>query len=401
MTADVSPVRTPYPLYGEEFMRDPYAVYERMRAECGPLAPIEVAPGVTGWLVLDYRAALDLLHDTRSWTKDSRVWQETVPEDHPVLGMLRWRPNLLFSDGETHARYRKVITDSVARIEPHRLRAMTQEIADLLIDTFIDEGRVELVGQYCRPIPLYVINRLFGLEDDRAPNLIQALAGLMEGTGPEATAQFERYMGELLMAKMAQRGDDITSWYLDHPHELTPEEVLHHLVLTVGAGQEPTTNLISNALSRLLADDSYRASWTDGIHTPREAVEQVLRFETPIANYAFHFPLRDINFHGVDLPAHTLVMVSMAAAGADPKGPGAAETRGGSRAHLSWSAGPHACPAQQPATLISTTAIEHLVSRLPDLRAEVPRSQLEWRPGAFHRSLVALPARFTPPGGLT
>ncbi|MDB1086506.1 cytochrome P450 [Streptomyces sp. ACA25] len=400
MTAEVSPVRTPYPLYDEEFVRDPYAVYERMRAECGAIAPIELAPGISGWLVLDYRAALDLLHDTRSWTKDSRVWMETVPPDHPVLGMLGWRPNLLFNDGETHARYRQVVTDSLARIEPHRLRTMTQELADLLIDSFIEEGRVDLVSQYCRPIPLYVMNRLFGLADDRAPHLVEALAGLMEGTGPEATALFERYMGELLMLKTAQRGDDITSWFLDHPHQLTPEESLHQLVLTVGAGQEPTTNLVSNALSRLLADDSYRASWTDGIHTPREAVEQVLRHETPVANYGVHYPRRDLHFHGVDLPAHALVMVSFAAAGADPKGPGAAP-RGGTRAHLSWSAGPHACPAQQPATLIATTAIEHLVSRLPDLRADLPRSRLEWRPAAFHRSLVALPARFTPSGGLT
>jgi cytochrome P450 len=70
--------------------------------------------------------------------------------------------------------------------------------------------------------------------------------------------------------------------------------------------------------------------------------------------------------------------------------------RSGSSAHLAWSAGPHRCPAKQPALLIAMTAIEQLTSQLCDAELAVPVSGLKWRPGPFHRALVRLPVRFTP-----
>jgi hypothetical protein len=42
------------------------------------------------------------------------------------------------------------------------------------------------------------------------------------------------------------------------------------------------------------------------------------------------------------------------------------------------------------------TAIERLTSHLCDLELTVPREELPWRPGPFHRALARLPVRFTP-----
>lgn len=46
--------------------------------------------------------------------------------------------------------------------------------------------------------------------------------------------------------------------------------------------------------------------------------------------------------------------------------------------------------------MIATTAIERLLNALPDLTLAVPREELQWRPGPFHRALVTLPATFSP-----
>lgn len=48
------------------------------------------------------------------------------------------------------------------------------------------------------------------------------------------------------------------------------------------------------------------------------------------------------------------------------------------------------------ALLIATTAIERLTAWLSDIELAVDASELQWRNGAFHRALAALPARFTP-----
>jgi cytochrome P450 len=93
--------------------------------------------------------------------------------------------------------------------------------------------------------------------------------------------------------------------------------------------------------------------------------------------------------------AGELMLVSFAAANT---GPALAASRqaGSNRAHLAWSAGPHACPSKEPARLITVSAIENLLNQVPDVELAVPEDSLTWRPGPFNRALATLPARFTP-----
>ncbi|WP_407913884.1 cytochrome P450, partial [Kitasatospora sp. NE20-6] len=336
-------------LYGPQFAADPGAVYEQLRAY-GPVVPVELAPGEAAMLVIGYWAARDLLQNTAgAWSKDSSIWASLRP-DSPLLGMLGPRPNPLFADGERHAHYRRVVTDCLARIRPHELRAMVHGYASGLIGEFAQTGWADLVGQYARRLPLLVFNRLFGMPDASASVLVRALAGMMEADGEQAiaaAATFEAYLGQLLAAKQRRRGDDLTSWILDHPAGLTAEEVLHHIILLVGAGNEPTTNLISNAISRMLSDDRYYSTLAGGALTTRHAIEDVLRNEPPMANYGAHYLRSDAVFHGVPIPAHIPVLVSYAAANTDPAGLDRDPLVNGG-APLAGSAGAPACPAQRP-----------------------------------------------------
>jgi cytochrome P450 len=390
-------------LYGEEFAADPYAVYERLR-KYGAVAPVEIAPGVGAMLVIDYRAALDLLHDSVTWSKDPTNWQDTVPQDNAVLPMLRARQAPMFTDGETHARYRSVISDSFARLEPHIMRQMVREVADSLIANFALNGEADLIGQFARLLPLLYFNRAFGLPDDRSELLVKGIVGMMDSNTPEEAAAgdaaFTRYITELVELKQRERGEDLTSWVLDHPAELTPEERVEQVLVMLGASYEPLSNLIGNALSRMLVDDRYYGSLSGGALTARDALHDVLRNEPPMANYSAHFPRHDVYFHGVWLRANQLVLVSYAAAstqsGRFAPGESPAASASGGGAHLAWAAGPHACPVQQPALLIATTAIERLTAWLSDIELTVPYDQLQWRHGPFRRGLVSLPTRFTP-----
>ncbi|WP_329120732.1 cytochrome P450 [Streptomyces sp. NBC_01465] len=393
------------PLYGEEFAADPGSVYARLRA-FGPVAPVEISPGVSAYLVTDRQAALELLNDTETWAKDPRIWESGLPPESPVKPMLGWRPNALFNDGQAHRRYRSVITDSFARIEPHRLRQQVADIADGLIREFGATGEADLVGQYARPLPLVLFNAIFGMPEEDGPRLVSALGGMFDSK-PEnaikANEDFGQYMAELIGLKMEKRGDDLTSWFMDHPAGLAPEELAAEVVLTMAAGQEPTTNLISNSLSRMLSNPDYYSTLSNGALTAHDAINDVLRNEPPMANYSAHFPRNNVHFHGTWIAANQLVLVSYHAANTAPDvlpggdgGSGDSGSRSDGGAHLAWSAGPHACPVKQPALLIAITAIERLTSHLGDLELAVPREQLQWRPGPFHRALAHLPARFTP-----
>ncbi|MFE9017818.1 cytochrome P450 [Streptomyces sp. NPDC007808] len=398
----------PVRLWEDGFALDPYPYYEALRAQ-GPVGWGELAPGVPAYVVTCRRAALDLLHDTDTFSHDPRPWESTVADDSPVLGMMRWRPNTLFADGAAHARYRTSLIDTFDRIEPHDLRARVHRAVRVLVGRFGPEGRADLVGEFTRPLMALVFNDLFGLPDSHGDRLHVALGKMMEGgaEAAEGEAEFGGYVLELIAAKTERRGEDLPSRLLDHPAGLTAEEVTWQVFLTLGAGYEPTANLVSNALSRILGNPRYYSTLTSGARPVTDAVTEVLHHETPLANYGIHYARRPVSFHGAWIRAAVPVVVSYGAlalqddpqgsrgpAVAEPQAPGRRHPRDAS--HLSWSAGPHACPVRQHTLLIATEAIERLTQWLPDLEPVLPRERLTWRPGPFHRSLTSLPVRFSP-----
>ncbi|MEV6590774.1 cytochrome P450 [Streptomyces acidicola] len=390
---------TAVPLHGPEHAADPQRSYELLRLQ-GPVGLAEIAPGVVVHLVTDYRAALDLLQDTDTWTKDTRRWLPQVPENSPIRPLVEWRPSLFFADGEEHAYLRKVITDSFGLLDPYDVRVLTFRHADRLLQDFAAAGTVDLVSQYAQQLPLMVFNALFGMGDEYGPQLVRALSAMMD-TDPEKKAEgaqsFGAYLQTLYQTKATQRGHDLTSWFIDHPNGLSQEEAINQILITLGAGNEPTANLIANTCVRMLSDDRYYGTLTTGSLPIQHAIDDALWNDSPLANYSFHFPKEDITFHGTRIPAGSPVMVSYAAANTCPHAGAPSDGyRSGTKAHLAFAAGPHTCPARDLALLIATAAIERLASYLPDIELAVSPDQLTYRDGAIHRTLTSLPARFTP-----
>lgn len=387
----------PVRLWEDGFARDPYPYYDALRAQ-GPVGWAELAPGVPAYVVTDRRAALDLLHDTETFSHDPRPWESTVADDSPILGMMRWRPNTLFADGAAHVRYRTSLIDTFDRIEPHDLRARVHRAVRVLVGRMGAKGEADLVGEFARPLMALVFNSLFGLPDSQSDRLDGALGKMMEGgaEAAEGEAEFGGYVLELIAAKAERRGDDLPSWLLDHPAGLTPEEVTWQVFLTLGAGHEPTANLVSNALSRILGNPLYYSTLTSGARPVMDAVVEVLHHETPLANYGIHYARRPVSFHGAWVRAAVPVVVSYGALARFAEREITSGRHPQDASHLSWSAGPHACPVRQHTLLIATEAIERLTQWLPDLEPVLARERLTWRPGPFHRSLTSLPVRFSP-----
>jgi cytochrome P450 len=382
------------PMYGPEFAADPASTYQALR-EYGPVAPVELAPGVPASLVVGYNAALDVLRNPSTFPRDPRPWQAKMPPDCPVLPMMAYRPNALFTDGPVHARLRATVTESLARVDLVDLRAQVERTAELLIARFAGDGEADLLRQYATRLLLMLFNYLYGCPPELGDRMQAGMDGIFDLVDPEkANAELTRCMMELVALKRRQPGADVPSWMMEHPVRLTDEEVVHQLIPMMGAGTELGANLIANGVKLLLSDDRFAGDLAGGSLPVEDAIDEVLWTDPPMANYSVTYPVTDIDFAGVRLPAAEPVVISFAAANNDPVL--ASQQRAGNRAHLAWSAGDHACPAQQHARLIASVAIEKILDALPDLRLAVPVDSLVWRPGPFHRALTALPVRFTP-----
>ncbi|MGW9024094.1 cytochrome P450 [Streptomyces sp. NPDC055722] len=386
-------------MYTPEFAADPHGAYDKMRAN-GPAAPVELVPGVDATLVVDYQTARSVLQNTTDFSKDPRRWKALneglIALDNPALPMMAYRPNTMFTDGAVHLRLRKAVTDSLDQLNISRIRRDAEPIAAFLIDQFSERGRADLLNDYAKLLPLLLFNRLFGCPAGIGDRLTSSMSAMFDGRDAlKANEELTACLMELIALKRREPGDDVTSWLIQHPAGLTDEELKDQLVMLMGAGVEPERNLIGNALLLLLS----RGSSSRGAGMlPEEALDHVLWNNSPIANYATHYPVRDVNLGGVHVEANTPVVISFGGANNDPA-LGAARQSLSKGAHLAWGAGPHACPAKSPATVIALTAIEAVLNALPDLALDVPVEELQWRPGPFHRALATLPVRFTPTPG--
>ena len=383
------------PMYDGSFAADPQKVYDYLRAH-GPAGPVELAPGVDATLVVGHETALRVLQNPALFARDGRRWTALndgrVPLDSPVLPMMAYRPNCLFTDGAQHLRLRKAVTESLDRLNVTRIRRDVEPIAAYLIDQFSERGRADLINDYAKLLPLLMINKLFGCPAAIGDRVTSAMADMFDGKDAlRASDELTACFMELVSLKRREPGDDITSWLVQHPAGLSDEELKDQLVMLVGAGVEPERNLIANSLLLLLD--------REGDNGPsmqiEDALDHVLLNNPPIANYATHFPVQDVDLGGVVVQANSPLVISFAGANSDPAltSSGQAHSRG---AHLAWGAGPHACPAKSPAQVIAVTAIELILNALPDLVLSVPAEKLEWRPGPFHRALATLPVQFSP-----
>ncbi|RSM93722.1 cytochrome [Streptomyces sp. WAC 01325] len=388
-----------YPLYGEAFAANPGAVYRRLRGE-GPAASVELAPGIQAALVTSYTTALRVMRDPSVFAKDPRRWRDLIegriPQDSPVLPLMAYRPTCMFSDGDEHRRLRAAVDDSLSRIDPAWLRRLIENTADALIDRFSRHGSADLLAEYASPLVFRVISGMFGCPPPLAARLLEALTEIFNVTdrAEQANIDAAACFGELIALKRDRQGHDLTSFLIEHPTQLSDHELVHQIAILYGAGTEPGSNLIANSLRLLLVDDRFSGDLSGGTLQIGDALDEVLWKDPPMANFSVHYPVHDVLLDGVWLRAGDPVVISLAASNTDPALP--TEGRAGNRAHLSWGAGLHSCPAQHEARLIAETAIERLLDRLPDIRLAVPAEELTWRPGPFHRSLQALPVVFPP-----
>ncbi|MEU2161496.1 cytochrome P450 [Streptomyces sp. NPDC019208] len=391
-------------LYGPHLDGDAMpALYEELRRNHGPVAPVTVAPGIEAWLVLGHRELLRLTRDEQDFSHDPRRWsplrEGRVPPDSPILPFVGWRPALLFADGQQHRRMRAAVSHALAGINGHELRRGVRSAAEELIASFAERREADLVPDYALQLPTQVITGLLGLDERTGGRLVHAITGLVAATADpgRASRRINAILFALIEEKRSRPGDDITSALLHHPARLTDEEVLHNLVVMFVAGHRTTVNWIATTLRVLLCDPAFHSSLAGGHLSVDDALDLVLWRFPPTQNFPARYATRDLSFGGQSIRAGDMLILGLAAANADPAvlPPGGPVT--GNRSHLAFGAGPHTCPAQDPARLITRTAVDTVRHRLPDLELAVDESELAWVSSPWSKGLAALPVRFTDP----
>ncbi|MET9498363.1 cytochrome P450 [Streptomyces sp. NPDC006552] len=390
-------------LYGPEADADLAAVYEKLRAEHGPVAPVLIHDDVRMWAVLGHSENLHMIRSTSQFNRDARNWTAlkngTVKPTHPLAPVFSWQPICSMTEGAEQLRLRGAVTHALEIIDHRSLRRAINKACQEIINRFCERGSCDVVSEFAEHLPMMVMLDIFGASEAYSERFVQAARDMIKGT-ETAIASNEYIMGILMELTARRRGgpdDDFISRLIAAPAGLTDDEVGQHLRLVLIAAYEATANLIANVLRTVLTDPRFRAQLNGGQMTVPEAVEQSLWDEPPFSAMVAYFAKVDTELGGQHIRAGDGLIFGIAPGNVDPAvRPDPTEHMQGNRSHLAFGGGPHECPGQDIGRAIADIGVDAFLMRLPDAELSIDEGELRWRSTILSRHLVALPVSFTP-----
>lgn len=389
----------------------------RLMRESGPVVRVVLPGGLHAWALTRHALVSDLVRrddvskDWRHWTA---VRTGALTDDNPIVGMIKVT-NMVTADGDEHRRLRRPVTRAFTGRRVESLAPRVEEAAASLVDALPARadgaGVVDLRAHLAVPLPLQVICELLGVPEDQRPRLRHLVDSIFRTDTPPDTvaavqADIPVFLAELLERRAREPGDDLTSALLADRDggagTLSDEELSGTLWVLLAAGHETTIGLITNAVRALLTHPDQLAAVlaedARGGDGWGRVVEEVLRWDPPIGNFMARYPLRDVEFAGVTIPAGDAIMAPYTAVARDPRqhGPDADRfdtTRDQQTRHLAFGDGPHVCVGAHLARLETGLALRSLFRRHPDLELAVAADDLPPVPSLFTNSAAALPVR--------
>ncbi len=361
----------------------------------------------TVWLVTRYDDVAQVLRDERFAKDRSRVLSRAQLAKEPWMPAM-FKPlarNMLDVDPPDHTRLRALVQQAFSPRVVEQMRPRIESLVGELIDGFARRQRIDLIRDYALPIPTTIIAEMLGVNAQdrhkfhRWSSTILVAAASRWGTFraiPNAWF-FMRYLRKLVHARQSDPQSDLVTALVeahDAGDRLSESELLSMIFLLIVAGHETTVNLIGNGMLALLEHPDQLAKLRDDPSLVKPAIEELLRFTSPVETATERYAREDVTLSGVTIPKGGLVLAAIASANRDERcfeNPDALDITREPNKHLAFGLGIHFCVGASLARLEGQIAIRALLSRAGDLQLVVPPDALRWRSGLVLRGLKALP----------
>lgn len=384
--------------------------YAELAAQ-GPVVRVVLPTGMAAWVVTGYAAVRQALNDPRlhkAPTPLARLVAQVRPQHLPFL-----TSHLLTTDGPDHARRRRLVTAAFTRRAVEGLEPRIRELAVSLLDELGAEGPdavVDLHAGYAYPLPMAVICDLMGIPPEyreRFHDLTEAaFTRGMFSPLEELAVTFDDYLDlirTVIEVKRAEPDDALISALVaarDGGDRLSEQELTSMVIMLVVAGHETTANLLANGTAALFAFPDQKARLVADPALIPSAVEELLRFASPVQSTFPVVAAEDVELAGVTIPVGEVILPSPLAANRDPahvEDPDALDVSRTPNSHLGLGHGPHHCLGAPLARLEARIGFETLLGRHPDLSLAVDPAELTWQPNVLFHALAALPVRLGKP----
>ena len=360
--------------------------------------------GEDSWLITRHEDARAILRDTRFSNNETAVHRDG--EEPYGEGFAR---SMLFMDPPDHTRLRSLVQQAFA---PRRLKSLEDDIeqaVDALLDAVVDQGRMDVVADYARPLPVWVISSILDVpEPDREhiQDLAQdsSLTLDMEHLSNEATERalnasiaLQDYFRDFVEARRISPGDDVLSGMIaaeESGEVLSNDEIVAMADLLFVAGHETTVNLIGNGTRAMLDHEDSLARLAANPELIPSAIEESLRF-APSVTVNGRTASMDLAVADKCIKRGQHVIIPMDAVNRDPErfpDPHRFDVGRKDNAHLTFSIGPHVCLGAFLARMEARIAWRRMLERITDIASLGPS---RYREHVTLRGLESVDITFT------
>jgi cytochrome P450 len=257
------------------------------------------------------------------------------------------------------------------------------------------------------PLPMAVVGAALGVDEavwpqflDWSKHIVDAVdrAGEAEyaAKGAAAIEGMANYFQGLADERRNNLGDDLLSAMIaaaaEEGNQIDEFDMIAIATELGVAGHETTANSVTKSV---LAMQEQPGAWDEFVALPEEAmpkaIEELLRFSTPVQRQRWRWVTRDTEFGGRQFKFGDAVVGILGAANRDPEvfeNPDVIDfARPNANKHLTFGAGGHFCLGSHLARLELRVATRALAAEMPNLELVERPENIEWN----HNFLLPAP----------
>jgi cytochrome P450 len=375
-----------YDPYDRETIRDPYAVFKRLRDEA-PLYHNEEH----GFYAVSRFADVEKILLTRDvFISEKGVTLDLLKAGYPIPS-----GTLIFDEEPAHGIHRRLLS---RMFTPRRIGSLEDSIRSLcqrLLEPLVGSGGFDFVVDLGSQVPMRVIGMLLGIPEADQEGIRDHFMSHRDDDQVATTfVDNHNLSGEIF--------SDYIDWRVDHPSDdimtvllqatvedadgetkrLSREELLAYVNIIAAAGNETTRILIGNT-GKILSDfPTERRKLVDDPSLVSNAIEEILRYE-PNTLQNCRYVSTDFELHGEVIPAGSFMVTLTPAANRDERhfeDPDRFVVQRRIDHHLTFGFGSHYCLGQALARLEGRIALEEVLKLFPEWEAHPDQGVFMYHP---------------------
>lgn len=401
---DVTELSRRFDHHSPDYANDPWTVNHILAQRC-PVAYSEQHGGF--WYVTGYDEVRQVATDDVTYSARHDLPNGSTPYEGINLPGYPMRSGFIETDPPVATAWRRPLNKQFSASASEAWRPRVQKYAAWCLDQQIESGSMDLVLDYCGPVPAIVTLRMVGLPiddwrrfSDASHHIVSSPPGSPEcDEAMRAHAELFAKLPELAAARRADPQDDLLSLVAQMEMDGAPlrEEILVETVLLlVQGGVDTTSNLVAHALRYLAEHPEQRQRLIDEPELIPSAAAEFLRYFAPVQTIA-RTATRDTELSGCPIRQGERVLMSWAGANLDERvwqDPLELILDRSPNRQTSFGIGVHRCLGANLANVMIEVMIDEVLQRIPDFTIDGPVSRYATI-GIIH-GIEALPVRFSP-----